>query len=170
MQHLGIHTEMVHPCLGTEGCQSSSHTASGALLSHSRSCAGQQELSRNGKQSHGPHREASKHIFTWDAEKEASDPPFSPCTSFQRRPPAHLSGQGRVRFSSLPPFPIPFQRPSGLQTCPCITLLTSNCYLVPCTRSQAWVGTKHIALFYCQGSLAGWAGGLGSRMRGAQRG
>lgn len=32
------------------------------------------------------------------------------------------------------------------------------------------MGTKHSDLFYCQGTLAGWAGGHGSRMRGAQRG
>ena len=64
-------------------------------------------------------------IFMWDADKEASDPPFSPSSSFQHTPAPRLAaGAGKVGvFFS----PVPFQRPSGLQTRLCIILFTSNC-------------------------------------------
>lgn len=124
-------------CLGTEGCQSPSPYC------HSRSCPGKQEVSRNGKQSHCHHRGASKHIFTWDAEKEASDPSFSPSTSFQHTPaPSPAVRARRVGFSSLPCCPIPFQTPSGLQTCPCITLFTSNCYLITLDQEHSLGGNQ----------------------------
>lgn len=78
-------------------------------------------------------------------------PPSPPPPPFNtHQPPAQLPGQRRVGFYSLPPGSIPFQRPSGLQSCPCITLLTRNCYLVTLHQEQSLGGKKkHSDLFYC---------------------
>lgn len=62
-------------------------------------------------------------------------PPAPPFNTHQ--PPAQLSGQRRVGFSSLAPCPIHFQRPSGLPTCPCITQFTVIATWSPWTRSRA---------------------------------
>lgn len=46
----------------------------------------------------------------WDAEKEASDLPFSPCTSFQHTAapsPAVRAEKGRVFFPAALPHPLP---------------------------------------------------------------
>lgn len=137
-------TEVVHPCRGTEGCQPPIPTLPASWqrstpFPHWDLCW-EQEVLRNGKQSHCRHGGADKHIFMWDAEKEASDPPFSPSASFQHRPapsPAARAGRVRVFFP-----PTPFQRPSGLQTCLCITVFTSNCYLAVLDQEQSPGGNR----------------------------
>lgn len=54
--------------------------------------------------------EPANTFFMWDAEKEASDPPFSPCTSFQHTAapsPAVRAEKGRVFFPAPLPHPLP---------------------------------------------------------------
>lgn len=63
-------------------------------------------MSKNGKQSHCCHRGASKHIFIWDAEKEASDPPFFSSASFQHIPAPQPSCWGREIWGFLPFHPL----------------------------------------------------------------
>lgn len=61
---LSCHTQgWCIPALGQRGAGPHPHIAGGAPPSHTRSCTGKQEVSRNGKQSHCHHGGASKHIF-----------------------------------------------------------------------------------------------------------
>ena len=62
-----------------------------------------------------------------------------PPLSNTHQPPAQLPGQGGLGF---PYPPIPFQRLSVLQTCLCITLFTSNCYLVALDQEQSSGGNR----------------------------
>lgn len=153
VQHLGqVHghclvTHIVHPCLGTEGCQSSSPyclwgVSSGARQSHSRSCTGKQEVSRNGKQSHCHHRVVNKHIFKGVHKRRHLILPFPPAPPLNTPAPcpAVRAEKGGVFFPV--PCLVPFQRSSELPNCLCITLFTCNCYLVTLNQEQSLNGNK----------------------------
>lgn len=62
-------------------------------------------------------------------------PSLPPPLSNTHQPPAQPLVPGGLGFFSLPH--ITFQRPSGIQTCPCITLFASNRYLVALDQEQS---------------------------------